>query len=217
MKKFRYYSFLTFLLVVILTGTNIVHAASWEDWELGGELGLGVGEGSKSGGILSPALMFTGVRELEDKSLELGLGYIFGTSEEENYTKEDLSYPEDEVLADAGKDVAVKINVVPMTVNFMYTIYEQFYIGGGVGLYHVFYKKEPLGNHRATADSEPGETFSRPVTTAMGFQQKMGMEVFPMDPNWNWFVGLKSFVTTDTPAGSLLGVTLGGKVRYSWE
>ncbi len=216
MTRPRYYKLLTFLLIIGITGIKIVNATAWEDWELGGELGLGVGEGSERGGILSPALMITGTRQIENRSLELGLGYMFGTSQEVNYTEDDLSYPDARTLADAGKDVDVKINVIPMTVNFMYTIYDLFYLGAGIGLYHVFYRKEPLGAHKASPDAEPGETVSRPATTAIGFQQKMGMEVFPMSPNWNWFVGIQSFLTTDTPAGSLLGISFGGKVRYSW-
>ncbi|MGM0442040.1 MAG: hypothetical protein ACQEQC_06450 [Elusimicrobiota bacterium] len=220
MRRYRYFRIFTFLVAVVITFFNIARAASWEDWELGGELGLAVGDAAQSGRLLSPALMITGIREVDSKSLELGLGYMFGSLEEVNYTEEEIegdiqSYSQD-VLDDAGKNISVKLNVVPMTVNFIYTIYDAFYIGGGIGMYHVFYSKEPLGNHRATPGSEPGETISHPVTTAFGFQQKMGMEVFPMNPNWDWFVGLKSFMTTDTPAGSLLGVTLGGKVRYIW-
>jgi hypothetical protein len=90
-------------------------------------------------------------------------------------------------------------------------------VGAGIGLYHVFYKKEPLGDWRVNPDSEPGETVKSPTTTTLGFQQMVGVEVFPMSQKWNWFMGLKTFMTASGgPSGSLLGVTIGSKVRYTW-
>ncbi|GEM_PF-2610566 len=196
-----------------------VYASQWEDWELGGELGLGVGAGNRSGRILSPSLMVTGTRVSDDFMIELGLGYLFGSREEENYRlsgEYEKDY-EPEIWDQQENDVRVRMSVVPMTINFHYVFYENFYVGAGVGLYHLFYSKEPLGHYRAEPDSEPGETVTKPASTALGFQQMVGMEIFPVSPNWNWFVGMKSFVTTPAgPAGTLFGATIGGKVRYTW-
>jgi hypothetical protein len=190
---------------------------AWEDWELGGELGLAVAQGGKSGRILSPGLMGTATRIIDDKFLELGLGFMFGSDTEINYNTEDVEFSDQAVKDDAGKEVKVKMSVIPMTINFHYTFYRNFYVGAGAGLYHVFYKKEPLGKWRVNPDSEPGEPVKWPTTTALGFQQIVGVEVFPLSENWNWFMGIKTFMTTSAGhAGGLLGITIGGKVRYTW-
>ncbi len=203
------------LLMIILMSAGITRAA-WEDWELGGEFGLGLGRGSKRGCILSPAVKVTGTRKIGDMYIELGLGYMFGSDTEINYTI-DAKYHPDDVKNDAGKEITVKLNVIPMTINFIYTIYENFYIGAGLGLYHVFYREVPDGNRRVNPNSERGETVSSPVTTAFGFQQMVGMEIFPLRENWKWFIGMKSFVTTDTgKAGRLVGITVGSRIRYIW-
>ena len=47
------------LVKVNRTRCSGINAARWEDWELGGELGLGAGSGSKSGRIMCPAVMAT--------------------------------------------------------------------------------------------------------------------------------------------------------------
>lgn len=201
-------------------------SATWEDWELGGDLGLGVASGSESGRILSPVLSLTATRYLDNKFMELGIGYMFGSQVVNNYASADIDpdyYTEDEtdlyneLKNNAEQDVAVKMSIIPMTVNFNYIIRESFFVGAGVGLYHIFYKKEPQGNYRADIDSPAGEIVKSPSTTALGFQQIVGMEIFPMSKNWSWFVGLKSFMTTSGgPSGSIMGINLGGKVRYTW-
>ncbi len=218
--------FIFFLLLVICFYSSSLNAVEWKDWELGGELGLGVGSGSKSGKILCPAIMGTATRTLDNKFLELGIGYMFGSQITVNYAEDDIDeayYTEEEedlkeeLKDEAGRDVKIRMSVIPMTVNFSYTIYESFYVGAGVGLYHVFYKREPLGDYRANIDSEKGEIVKSPSTTAMGFQQIVGMEIFPMSEKWSWFVGIKSFLTTaGGKCGGLRGITFGGKVKYTW-
>ncbi|MFW6134078.1 MAG: hypothetical protein ACOC5R_00715 [Elusimicrobiota bacterium] len=216
MKNKVWINVLIFLFIIV----GLSKSAQWEDWELGGEMGLGVGSGSKSGKILCPSLTITGTRTIDEKFLELGLGYLFGSDTEINYTTEELERTDvydPNVRRDVEKEVKIRLSVIPMTFNFHYTIYESFYIGAGIGLYHVFYKKEPLGDWRAEPDSEPGEVVKYPATTVLGFQQMVGMEIFPMSENWNWFVGIKSFVTTSAvETGGLMGISLGGKVRYTW-
>ncbi len=201
-------------------------SAKWEDWELGGEMGLGYGVGSKSGRILCPALMGTATRTIENKFMELGLGYMFGSKIVQNYSAGDIDpayYTEEEMdvyndlVAGAGQDVKVRMSVIPMTVNFYYRIFTSFYVGGGLGLYHVFYKIEPLGDYRVNIDSQSGEIVKSPTTTAIGFQQMAGMEIFPLSKKWSWFIGLKIFFTTaGGPSGALTGMTFGGKIKYSW-
>lgn len=207
------------LFVLIMYYVSVLNAAKWEEWELGGELGLGVGSAVNSGRILSPAIMVTGTRIVEDRFLELGLGYMFGSDTEINYTEKDAEYYDDDptVKAGAEKEVTVRLSVIPMTINFHYHIYESFYIGAGIGLYHVFYSREPLGDWRVNPSSEKGEKVRSRPTTALGFQQMIGMEIFPLSEKWKWFVGIKSFITTSAGvAGSLLGLTIGGKLRYIW-
>ncbi|MEA3506629.1 MAG: hypothetical protein U9R36_03955, partial [Elusimicrobiota bacterium] len=58
-----------FLLVLAAAAAR---AADWQDWELGGELGLGIGAGSKKGRIMNPALTVTGTRQYDNMFLELG-------------------------------------------------------------------------------------------------------------------------------------------------
>lgn len=215
-----------FFIVCFYSGS--LNAAAWEDWELGGELGIGTGSGSNSGRILCPLVRITGTRTMGIKFVELGIGYMYGSQIVINYPAEDVdeaNFEADEeddyieLVADAGQDVKVRMSIIPMTVNFYYTIFKHFYVGGGVGMYHVFYKKEPLGNYRVNPeiDSEKGKIVKSPSTTALGFQQLVGVEIFPMSKKWNWFIGLKSFFTTaGGPSGGLMGITFGGKVRYTW-
>jgi len=208
------------LSIIFLVINSLCFSATWEDWDLGGELGLGVGSGSQSGKVLSPALRVTGTRQIGNKFLELGLGYMFGSEMTVNYTAGELERTDvydSDVVADAGQEVKVRMSVIPMTVNFYYPFYQSFYIGAGIGLYHIFYKREPTGDWRVTPDSERGEIVKSPATTALGFQQMVCMRIFPMSPRWHWFVGIKSFVTTSGgAAGSLMGITLGGKLKYTW-
>ncbi|MFC2091828.1 hypothetical protein ACFLTD_03560 [Elusimicrobiota bacterium] len=214
---------IAFLVSALLTKAN---SARWEDWNLGSELGLGLGSGGKGGRILCPALMLTATRTIENKWLELSLGYMYGSEITTNYSADDIdpeTYAEDEqelyedLASGIDQDVKIRLSVIPMTVNFYYTIFKSFYVGGGVGLYNIFYKREPLGDHRANIDSEIGEIVKSPSTTAMGFQQVVGVQIFPMSDRWEWFVNLKSFITTEGGAsGRLFGVTFGGKVKYIW-
>lgn len=204
------------------------NAAAWADWELGSEMGLGVGAGSKSGKILCPVVRITGTRVIDIRFVELGVAYMYGSEIVINYPAVDVDEAffdvdemdkYDELINEAGMDVKVRMSVIPMTVNFYYTVFEHFYVGGGLGLYHVFYKKEPLGNYRVNPeyDLEKGAIVKSPSTTALGFQQMIGWEIFPMSKKWNWFIGFKSFFTTaGGPSGGLSGITFGGKVRYTW-
>lgn len=191
---------------------------SWEEWELGGELGLAVGAGTEGGRLLSPGVMVTATKDLEDRRMELGVGFMYGFSEEENYSGlVHYDYQDSPgIIADEGKDIRTRLMLVPLTVNFLFDFREDFYVGGGVGLYNVFITDEPLGPWRVDPDSNPGETVRRPSTTAFGAQQMVGVEIFPMSPNWNWFVGMKSFVVFRTRLGTIFGSTIGGKVRYTW-
>lgn len=214
------------LLFLLFFCSSIINAAEWKDWDLGAEAGLGYGSGGESGKILCPATMLTATKTLDNKFLELGMGYMFGSEIVPNYAGSSLDpsfYDVDEqdlyddLVATADQDVKVRMSVIPMTVNFYYTIWKGLYVGGGLGLYHIFYKKEPLGDYRANLDSKKGEIVKSPTTTAMGFQQMVGYQVFPMSQKWRWYIGLKSFLTTQGGAsGRLLGITLGGKVKYSW-
>jgi acetoin utilization deacetylase AcuC-like enzyme len=188
---------IVFLLIIITLLPVCGFSARWEDWELGGDLGLGVASGSNSGRILSPVLNLTATRYLDNKFMELAIGYMFGNQIVNNYSSADVDpdyYTEDEqalyneLKDNAEKEVKVKMSVIPMTVNFNYIIRESFFVGAGVGLYHIFYKREPLGNYRANMDSVAGEIVKSPSTTALGFQQIVGMEIFPMSKNWSWFV-----------------------------
>ncbi len=211
-------------LAVILFFSLPLSASAWENWEPGGELGLALGAGSDEGRILSPGVALTLTKVDINPVMELGLAYYFGSEIGENYTEED-AYGYDlgdqtapGVIADAGEEVRRRLSVVPFTLNFIYTIYDDFYIGGGVGLYNVWFRKEPLGDWRAYPDPdvEKGEIYSHSPTTTFGFQQVAGMEIFPMSDNWSWFIGIRSFLTSGTAAGRILGITVGGKVRYSW-
>ncbi|MFH1415227.1 MAG: hypothetical protein ABIH89_03980 [Elusimicrobiota bacterium] len=215
---------LSFIAAAFLIGN--CQSAEWKDWELGGELGLAYGKGGKSGKIMGPGLMVTGVKTIGQKTMEIGMGYFYGSEITINYPKSDID-PDffddeemdlyDDLLAGAEQDVKIRISVIPMTVNFLYKVYSSFYVGGGLGLYHVFYKEEPLGDYRANVDSAKGEIVKSPSTTAIGFQGLVGVQVFPMSEKWNWFIGLKPFVTTaGGTSGSLMGITFGGKVRYNW-
>jgi len=215
---------LFFIALCNITGL----AGKWQDWELGGQLGLGLASASKSGGILCPAIMLTGTRALEGKFMELGMGYYFGSKIEQNYALSDIdeaNYATPEQIAEynrlvneAGQDVKVRMSVIPMTVDFYYIIYNSFYVGGGAGLYHIFFKREPTGDYRVDIDSQPGEIVKSPSTTAIGFQQIVGVEIFPMSETWDWFISLKTFFTTEGgAAGRLFGLTLGGKVIYRWD
>ena len=203
-------------------------SAKWQDWELGGQLGLGLAAASKSGRLMCPALTITGTKAMEGKFMELGLGYYFGSKIEENYSLADIdeanyATPEEiaeynRLVSEAGQDVKVRMSVIPMTVDFYYVIYNSFYVGGGAGLYHIFFKREPTGDYRANIDSEPGAIVKSPSTTAIGFQQIVGVEIFPMSETWDWFISLKTFFTTEGgAAGRLFGLTLGGKVIYRWD
>ncbi|MFC2061877.1 hypothetical protein ACFLUV_05125 [Elusimicrobiota bacterium] len=205
------------ILVLMYFCVSNMFATNWKDWEIGGELGLGVGSGSKSGRLLCPTPMVTFTRVLDRRFLELGMGYMYGAAIEKNYTEEETEYYEQEIIDDAGQDIEVRMSVIPMTVNFFYTIYENFYVGAGVGFYHIFYKEVPLGEYRVNTDSVPGEIVKSPATTALGFQQMVGLEIFPMSEKWNWFAGVKSFLTTSgSRTGGLIGITVGMKVRYTW-
>jgi opacity protein-like surface antigen len=206
----------TFVVLLVFLVSAAANAA-WEDWDLGGELGLGIGAGSEKGKIMSPALTVTGTREEGNKRIELGLGFMYGTDQIENFTKADLGDDRNSAEYRPGETVDAKLTVMPFTVNILYTIYENFYVGGGVGLYNVFYKEIPGGDYRVNPDSKVGAEVKSPASTALGFQQLAGVEIFPMSPNWSWFVGIKSFLTTSSPqVASILGITIGGKVKYSW-
>lgn len=214
------------LILLFIYPICSLDASKWEDWELGGELGFAVGSGSKSGRLLSPGAKATLTKLIEKKFMELAIGYMYGSEITENYSKElidEANFEDNEIdefnqlISEAEQDVKIRLSVIPMTVNFYYTVFESFYAGGGIGLYHIFYKKEPLGDYRANIDSAPGEIVKSPATTALGFQQMVGIQIFPMSKKWSWFVGAKSFITTSGgPAGSIFGITFGGKVRYSW-
>ncbi|MBN2406858.1 MAG: hypothetical protein JXJ19_04095 [Elusimicrobia bacterium] len=206
-----------FLSIMLLPYLADLEAARWKDWELGGDLGLGYAAGSKSGKILCPAVKATVTKVLDTRMIEIGVGYLYGSETEKNYTVKDAEYYDQEIIDAAESDVKVRLSVIPMTVNFFYNIYTHFYVGGGVGFYHVFYKREPLGEYGVAPDSEPGVIEKAPATTALGFQQMAGVEIFPMSDNWSWFAGFQSFFTTSaTRTGGMMGLTLGGRVRYSW-
>ncbi|MEA3506527.1 MAG: hypothetical protein U9R36_03445, partial [Elusimicrobiota bacterium] len=142
-----------------------------------------------------------------------------GTDEITNFDEEDLGPDRNPNDYNPDEIVEAKLTVVPFTVNFIYTLYENFYVGGGVGLYNVFYKEVPLGDYRVNpgqAEEEKGAEVKSPSSTSLGLQQVVGVEIFPMSENWSWFAGIKSFWIASAPTGSVLGVTIGGKARYSW-
>ena len=75
-----------------------------------------------------------------------------------------------------------------------------------------------LESYEDIIDSEVGEIVKSPSTTAIGFQQMIGVEIFPMSEKWDWFISLKTFFTTEGgAAGRFYGLTLGGKVIYRWD
>jgi hypothetical protein len=151
----------TFVVLLVFLVSAAANAA-WEDWDLGGELGLGIGAGSEKGKIMSPALTVTGTREEGNKRIELGLGFMYGTDQIENFTKADLGDDRNSAEYRPGETV-------------LYTIYENFYVGGGVGLYNVFYKEIPGGDYRVNPDSKVGAEVKSPASTALGFQQLAGV------------------------------------------
>ncbi len=213
---------LTIFILALLLVPGFLCASAWEVWELGGEFGLVVGAGGKEGRILSPGIAATITKTDVNPMMEFGLAYYFGSELAENYKESDV---EDyglgqnkipEVIADAGKEIRRRLSVVPVTLNFIYTVYDNFYIGGGVGLYNVWYRIEPTDDHRVNPDGKPGDWYSHTPTTNFGFQQIVGMEIFPVSENWKWFVGARSFLTSGSAAGRILGITIGGKVRYTW-
>ncbi len=206
---------LTVFLVFMAAATAA--GAGWEDWELGGELGFGLGAGSEKGKIMSPALTATATREYGPRMLELGVGVMFGTDQVINFTEDERGEYRTPSEYRSGETVDSKLTIMPFTVNFIYRIYENFYVGGGIGLYNVFYKEVPFGDYRVNPDSKKGAEVKSPSSSVLGFQQLAGVEIFPLSENWNWFVGIKSFLTTFAPqVGSIIGITIGGKVKYSW-
>ncbi|NLB35163.1 MAG: hypothetical protein GX817_05030 [Elusimicrobia bacterium] len=207
------------LAFFLLFSAYLPLSAFWEEWELGGELGLSIGAGMKSGRVLSPALMFTGTRQMDERKLELGVGMMFGSKDGTNYNLSDVEFEWQDVpsvLTDADKKIREKIFIIPTTANLIYDFYESFYIGAGLGLYHVFYTEEPAGPWRVNPSGEPGAKVKSRASTSFGLQQMVGMEIFPLSDNWSWFVGLKSFFIFGHRIGNILGVNIGGKVRYTW-
>ena len=213
-----------FLFFAFIFTPLLLSASSWDNWELGGELGLALGSGGDEGRILSPGIAATITKTDISPIMEFGLAYYFGSEISSNYSSEDVadynlgSEREPEIVADADNEIRRRTSVVPLTFNFIYTVHDNFYIGGGIGLYNVWYRKEPLGDWRPYPDPdiEKGEMYSHSPTTTLGFQQMVGVEIFPVSENWNWFVGARSFMTSQTAAGRILGITIGAKVRYSW-